>query len=61
MEQRKRKKDIHSNGEHITVLAHAVTGSGEDVLAKIDDITRNRIDYIGDDLLDVANWMLNNE
>jgi len=37
------------------------TGSGENVLSKIDDKTRNRISYVGNDLLDVVNWMLNNE
>jgi|ETNmetMinimDraft_13_1059891.scaffolds.fasta_scaffold155555_1 D-glycero-D-manno-heptose 1,7-bisphosphate phosphatase len=37
------------------------TGSGENVLGKIDDNTRDRIDYIGDDLSDVVNWILSNE
>lgn len=37
------------------------TGSGENVLTKIDDNTRDRIDYIGNDLSDVVNWILSNE
>lgn len=37
------------------------TGSGKNILTQIDDDTRNRIDYIGDDLSDVVNWILSNE
>ena len=34
------------------------TGSGEDALTKIDQQTRDRISYIGNDLFDVVNRML---
>lgn len=37
------------------------TGSGNDVLETIDSNTRDRISFIGNDLLDVVNWMLNDE
>lgn len=35
------------------------TGSGENALAEIDRQTRNRISYIGRDLFDVIDQMLN--
>lgn len=34
------------------------TGYGKQVLSQVDEHTHNRITYIGDDLLDVAHWIV---